>query len=214
MSLLPTFSLIRMAESMLGIRFDPAPAHIFYVEISGVVVALFTECSGLSLQREVLPRREGGRNDITHYLPGPVTQEKLTLKRGLSISQELWDWFNEGVNNFAVDRKNISIIHGAPGHNFINLLTNSMTTSLGGSTTSGVGGFLSTATGGAIGIVKVWDIEDAYPVSWEASALDTSSTAVAFETVVVAHHGISLSSEVGTPMSPGASALEAGLSLF
>ena len=168
-----------MIATALGWRFDPAPAYLFYVELSGVVVALFTECSGLSVTREVEEVVEGGVNNYTHKLPGRVRFSNITLKRGLSLSRALWDWFQEGRYDFHAKRINFSIFQGAPGYNLASIA----------------------GLGSEVGKVKHWDVENAYPVRWEISALNTSSREVVIETLEVAHHGLSLSYEAGTPFS-------------
>ncbi len=189
---------IRALEEASGMRFDPVPAYLFFVELSGVIVALFTECDGIKLEREVKEINEGGVNNYTHKLPGRVKGGNITLKRGLSMSRALWDWFTQGRYNFKVKRINFSIIQGAPGHNLATAIAGAM----GGASDT----FMSVA-GQGFGKVKHWDIENAYPVSWELSSLSTSSTDLAIETLEIAHHGLTLSYEVLTPMS-----LTAGLS--
>ena len=169
----------RQISTALGWRFDPAPAYLFYVELSGVIVALFTECSGLSVTREVEEVVEGGVNDHVHKLPGRVRYSNITLKRGLSLSRALWDWFQEGRYDFHTKRINFSIFQGAPGYNLASVA----------------------GMGSEIGKVKHWDVEDAYPVRWEISALDTSSRGVVIETLEIAHHGLTLSYEAATPFS-------------
>jgi phage tail-like protein len=169
-------------EDLLGVRFDPAPAYLFYVSISGLVVGLFTGCDGLSVTRQVEELREGGVNDHVHHLPGGVSLGKITLKRGLSVSRVLWDWFNDGLYNCKVKRVNMSIIQGAPGMNS-----------------------LSAATSNGTGIVKTWNLEGAFAESWSLSGLDVNNTSqVAIENVVIVCHSISLLPVVGTPMSPSA----------
>ena len=170
---------IRMLENLTGIRLDPTPAYLFYVEISGLIVALFTECSGIGISRSEEKVREGGVNDFAHSLPGPVDYEHIVLERGISASRELWNWFQNGLYDFQVKKVNMSIIQGAPGMSA-----------------------LSVVTSGGYGVVKRWNIENAYPLRWKLSDLSVSNTeAVAVETVEIAHEGISLSPIMGTPMS-------------
>ncbi|HEX2980286.1 MAG TPA: phage tail protein [Anaerolineaceae bacterium] len=170
---------IRIAEELAGIRFDPAPAYLFYVSISGKIVALFTGCEGIQMTRAVEEYREGGLNDSVHLLPGPISAGRLTLRRGVSISRVLWDWFTEGLYNCKVEKVSMSVIQGTPG---IDPLV------------------LAGKTG--VGIVKMWDIEDAYPVSYSISSLDVKSTdQVAIESVEIACRTITLSKTVATPMS-------------
>lgn len=184
---------LRTLQQAAGLRFDPAPAYLFYVELSGVIVGLFTECSGLTVSRSTEKVVEGGVNNIVRILPGRVTQSSITLKRGLSISRALWDWFQQGRYDFNVRRINFSIIQGAPGHN--------LATAIASAAGMGADNPAFTALGKGFGTVKHWDIEDAYPTKWQAGSLSASSTKVAIETLEIAHHGMTLSYEVGTPMS-------------
>ena len=185
---------VRTLEKASGLRFDPAPTYLFYVELSGVIVALFTECSGLSVKRETEKVTEGGVNDYVHRLPGRITQSNISLKRGLSVSRALWDWFQQGRYDFDVKRVNFSIIQGAPGHNLV--------TAIAGAAGMGMDNPAFASLSKGFGKVKHWDIENAYPVKWEITDLKVSTgNSVVIETLEVAHHGISLSYEVGTPMS-------------
>lgn len=175
-------TLMREMENLVGIRFDPAPAYLFYVSISGLMVALFTACEGVRVSRSVEEVREGGLNDQVHTLPGPMSAGRVTLKRGLSVSRELWGWFTEGIYDCKVKRQHMSIVQGAPGMSALAAI--------------GMKG---------PGIVKNWDLEGAYPVSWSLSNLDVSNTSqVAIESVEIACRTITLSKIVGTPMSPSA----------
>jgi phage tail-like protein len=170
---------VQKFESLTGVRFDPAPAYLFYVEISGIIVGMFTECSGIGATRSIEKFSEGGLNDHTHSLPGPVEYGNITLKRGISVSRELWNWFHTGVYDFQVKRLNISIIQGAPGHNLLTALTSA-----------------------GYGVVKRWNVDKAFPASWRLSDLNVKTTdSVAIETLEIAHAGVSLGLVVGTPMT-------------
>ncbi len=188
---------LRVLQAATGIRLDPAPAYLFYVELSGLIVGLFTECSGLSVSRDVQEITVGGQNQNLTKLPGRVTYSNITLSRGVSVSRVLWDWFQTGVDEFDVKRLNFSIIQGAPGHNAAAAAINAVS---GGA----LGGYVK-----GYGKAKHWDVEDAYPIKWEMSALSSSEReAVAIETLEIAHHGITLSYEAGTPMSLTAGATD------
>jgi phage tail-like protein len=93
----------------LAERIDQAAGFRFGVEIEGIVVAMFTECGGLSIEREVLPYEEGGLNAYAHQLPGRVKFADITLKRGLA-DRELWRWFRQGLCDLQVERRSVSII--------------------------------------------------------------------------------------------------------
>ncbi|MEW5958443.1 MAG: phage tail protein [Chloroflexota bacterium] len=93
--------------------FDPLAEFRFAVEVDGLVTGWFTECSGLSMERQVTPQPAGGVNDYVAQLPGPLQWAKLTLKRGLA-GPELWDWFQQGQFDVQVSRQSVSIIFYHP----------------------------------------------------------------------------------------------------
>jgi phage tail-like protein len=55
--------------------------------------AAFSECDGLEMTMEVKTVKEGGNNAQLHRLAGPLAFGTLTLKRGLTATFDLWDWF-------------------------------------------------------------------------------------------------------------------------
>lgn len=56
--------------------------------------AAFSECDGLEATMEPKTHREGGNNDTQYQLVGPVSYGQLTLKRGMTKTFDLWDWFS------------------------------------------------------------------------------------------------------------------------
>jgi phage tail-like protein len=79
-----------MAET--GSRDDPYAAFNFLVEIDGVTVAGFSECSGLSSETDPIEYRNGSEDITVRKLPGLVKYSNITLKRGFTQSKELWQW--------------------------------------------------------------------------------------------------------------------------
>src|SRR5574341_666204 len=61
--------------------------------------AAFAECDGLEMTMEVKTIREGGNNDKQIRFAGPVNYGQLTLKRGMTASFDLWDWFGATTKN-------------------------------------------------------------------------------------------------------------------
>ncbi len=57
--------------------------------------ASFAECDGLEMSLEVKTIREGGNNGVQIRLAGPSAYGQLTLKRGMTSSFDLWDWFEQ-----------------------------------------------------------------------------------------------------------------------
>ena len=91
-------------------RSEPVPGFGFAVQIGDDIKGWFTECSGLSIEREVKAYPEGGVNDYVHQLPGRLKQSNITLKHGLA-GNELWDWFQKGQYDSLVECRNVSIVY-------------------------------------------------------------------------------------------------------
>jgi phage tail-like protein len=77
----------------------PFTAFNFSVQIAfgdspALCEAAFAECSGLEATVEVKTIREGGNNSQPIHLVGPVSYGQLSLKRGMTDSFDLWDWFD------------------------------------------------------------------------------------------------------------------------
>ncbi|HRV96186.1 MAG TPA: phage tail protein [Anaerolineae bacterium] len=90
-------------------RADPLADFRFELKIEGIAVGWFTECSGLTIEREVMPHPEGGVNNYLHQLPGRIKRQSLTLKRGVG-DEALWQWLQTGRYDGQVKRLNASVI--------------------------------------------------------------------------------------------------------
>jgi len=88
-----------------GERTDPYLGFRFHVELDGLIVAGFSEVSGLSVELETETYEEGGVNSFTHVLPTRLSYPNITLERGLTDSTELFMWMNEAKRG-APTRKN------------------------------------------------------------------------------------------------------------
>lgn len=96
-----------MAEN--GTQLEPLRAYNWKLEMQGVSEAHFVECSGLRAKVEVIRWREGGNNQVIRHLPGPIDYGSLTLRYGLTNSNELWNWFQSIVKG-NVERRNFSVV--------------------------------------------------------------------------------------------------------
>jgi hypothetical protein len=113
----------------------------------------------------------------------------------MRVNRQLWDWFMNGQHDLHVKRINMSIVQAAPGHNLMSM--------------AGLGDVFPRGVG--YGKVRHWDVVDAYPISYKISDLKSSDVQSAvIETLEIAHHGITLSYEVLTPISMVSTALAAG----
>lgn len=90
-----------------GERVDFFRNFNFLVEIDGIAQGSFTDCTGLGSTTEVIETREGGDNTTVRKLPGKTSYSDITLKWGMTNSNELWDW-RQRIIDGTVDRR-----HGA-----------------------------------------------------------------------------------------------------
>lgn len=90
-------------------REDPYLSFRFLVEIQGLVVGGFSEVAGLQANTEVDEIKEGGVNDFVHKLPKITKYPNITLKRGITDLDALWNWHQDIVNG-KVERKTVFII--------------------------------------------------------------------------------------------------------
>ncbi|PYI55269.1 phage tail protein [Paenibacillus flagellatus] len=88
---------------------DVSGAFRFKVELDGLLVAGFSEVTGIQSETEVMEFAEGGLNTHIHYLPKQTKYPRIVLKRGMTSSSELWDWY-DGVAAGKIKRKNGAVI--------------------------------------------------------------------------------------------------------
>jgi phage tail-like protein len=86
------------------------PSCRFYVQIDGVAQAVFTELSGLSMEMTVEDVEEGGNNGFVHRLPGRGKVSNLTLKRGMTTSNDFLKWMTGNVAGTQFRTANVSVI--------------------------------------------------------------------------------------------------------
>lgn len=91
---------------------DPEGNFIFALEIDGIEVAQFQECSGLKSSTTVYELEEGGMNHRVHKLPGQSRWENVVLRYGVTNDVSLMSWRGEILNDeFGKEsRRNGSIV--------------------------------------------------------------------------------------------------------
>jgi phage tail-like protein len=113
--------------------------------------------SGLAMEMAVEDIEEGGENGHVHRLPGRCKVGNITLKRGLTMSNDFYKWSLE-VAQGQIKRRHVTVI-----------LFNSDGTE-----------------------EMQWNLESAYPVKWTGPQFKSDDTAVAIETVELAHAGFTV----------------------
>ena len=94
----------------MALRDDPLSGFNFRVEIDGITVAGFSECSGLSNETDAIEYRNGNTDITVTKLPGLKKFGNITLKRGIAPNKrELLDW-RQSVLDGKTDRKSGAIV--------------------------------------------------------------------------------------------------------
>jgi phage tail-like protein len=90
-------------------RKDPFRQFSFLVEVDGITQAGFSECSGFGSSIDPIEYREGDESQTVRKLPSMTKHNNITLKRGLTASRDLFDWYVD-ITKGKVDRRNGSIV--------------------------------------------------------------------------------------------------------
>lgn len=88
---------------------NPFMPFRFRVEIEGITSAGASEVTGLRIETETEPYEEGGVNDFVYHFPKRTKYQHITLKRGITDLDDMWNWFQEVVSG-SFERKNGAII--------------------------------------------------------------------------------------------------------
>lgn len=92
-------------------RDDPYRNFKFRVEIDGVAEAAFSEVAIGETTTEPIDYREGSEPNHVRKLPGMTKYGNITLKRGVTESQVIWQWHKDILDGKIGDkRKTITIV--------------------------------------------------------------------------------------------------------
>ena len=92
---------------------DPVAELRFKVDLPGITIGRFRECSGIEVEVETLDYMEGGSNDFVHKLPTRVKYPNVVLKRGVTHEEALAKWFFD--SRYTPQRKDMTITLLGPG---------------------------------------------------------------------------------------------------
>ena len=92
-------------------RDDPFRNFKFRVEIDGVAEAAFSEVAIGETSTEAIDYREGTEPNHVRKLPGMTKYGNITLKRGVTDSQVIYQWHKDIVDGkIGEKRKSIAIV--------------------------------------------------------------------------------------------------------
>ena len=97
---------------------EVASAYHFWVELDGILVAGFSEVAGLEAETEIEEYREGGVNGYVHKLPKGVRFPNLVLKRGLTKSPALWNWYESSIDGSLTRKSGAIVLQNPDGTEF------------------------------------------------------------------------------------------------
>jgi phage tail-like protein len=92
---------------------DPVAELRFKVELPGLSIGRFRECTGIAVEVETKDYMEGGSNEFVHKLPTRIKYPNVVLKRGVTHEDALLKWFWESRNS--VQRRDMTISLIGPG---------------------------------------------------------------------------------------------------
>jgi len=151
---------------------DPYPSHNFefILEIGGLQAAGFAECNGLQMETKLFQYKEGGRNETTLQFPEHTSYGNITLKRGITFSDNvLYEWHKDIVTGqFSKNRRSQSTLR-----------KNAKSTAI----------ILQDELGDEVGR---WTLIGAIPVKWVGPDLKATGNEIAIETLEIAHEGIEI----------------------
>lgn len=133
----------------------------FLFEVDGQKIGHFMEVSGLQVEVSVESIEEGGENGFSHRLPGRMSWPNITLKRGVTQTDNLFVWLNKSSGEqFA-----------ASGNKLVR-------------STAAI-----TLLGPKGARLRAWEFIGAFPVKWTGPDFAAESANAAVEQLEIAHHG-------------------------
>jgi len=91
------------------VRNDPLRNFRFRLEIGGIREAHFSEVSGFDTTTDAIDYREGHEPAHARKLPGMNKYGNVTLKRGITDSMELYNWYKDVVAG-KIKRQTVAIV--------------------------------------------------------------------------------------------------------
>lgn len=102
-----------MATTTTSMEHNPVVAYLFGLEVDGQEIGYFSNLTGLGQENAVVEHKQKTKDGkmTIRKVPGQLSWDDITLKRGVTSGKDLWDW-RQLVVQGKVDeaRKNGSII--------------------------------------------------------------------------------------------------------
>lgn len=143
---------------------DVPTVSAFLIEVDGKEIGIFREVSGLEVSFKAEDIKEGGQNGYVHKVPTRMEWTDITLKRGVTNSNQLFEWLQKcSGEGFA------------SGGNKVQRLTGAITAlDYNGKR------------------LRAWKLRDVMPVKWKGPDFTTGESKALEEQLVITHHGFAV----------------------
>jgi phage tail-like protein len=99
------------AATPFAADFDKLGENRFTVVVAPKLqIGEFRECTGLSMEREILEYAAGGNNDFVYKLPGRIKYSNVVLKRGTTAQGQLLEWFREAQSGSMLRTVTVTLV--------------------------------------------------------------------------------------------------------
>jgi phage tail-like protein len=90
---------------------DPVASIYFSLEIDNVDLGVFTTCSGLGMELQILQREEGGGGIFVHQLPGRFRYTNLTVTRPIGVdTQKTMAWLGRMAAGISISTARLAAL--------------------------------------------------------------------------------------------------------
>lgn len=159
---------------------DPFTGFMYRLTLGHIEIAGYSECTGLEMETKVFEYPEGGLNFHTLKFPERTNVKNIVLKRGLTVSHDLFDWYLDVANGTFSHANQRPSAHDQAGHSSeASEQDNSRRISIAIVNASGE-------------TTKEWLLRRAFPIKWIGPDLKATDNSVAFETIELAHEGMEM----------------------
>ncbi|MEC7983794.1 MAG: phage tail protein [Myxococcota bacterium] len=183
--------------SQLGMGFaaraleDPVGGYVFSLEINGVELAHFQDCSGMKSSTEVFEIKEGGVNHATHKIPGQSTWDNLVLSYGVTSDSSMLALRELILNDNYDEKSELKFSSVKLGGTVSNAISGLMKKGGSSSQPKRFNGSIVIRNNKFQEMVR-YNFQDAWVVSWEGPKVDSTNSALAISKIEIAHHGLSV----------------------
>lgn len=158
---------------------DPLAGFAFRLTLGNIEIAGFSECTGLEMETRVFEYQEGGVNSHLLKFPDQTQVGNLVLKRGVTLSTELFDWYQDVAGGTFSHPNQRPASVAQPGHS---------TAASSQDTSRKIAVALLHPNGE---VARQWVFRRAFPVKWTGPDFKSTDSAIAFESLELAHEGFS-----------------------